>query len=111
MDSFGRPARQITCECERSQEPNTSQALLLISNEALNKKVGADGGIVDRLIKEGKTDGEIFDTLYWTAFGRAPRTAERITGLGAIRRAYTPSLPSVSTDSATPRRKTFEDLL
>ncbi len=106
MDSFGRPARQITCECERSQEPNTSQALLLISNEALNKKVSADGGIVDRLIKDGKADSEVFDTLYWTALGRAPKSAERITGLGAIRRAC-----SASSESATARRKAFEDLI
>jgi hypothetical protein len=111
MDSFGRPARQITCECERSQEPNTSQALLLISNEALNKKVSADGGIVDRLIKVGKSDSEILDTLYWNALGRAPKTAERLVALGAVRRAYVQIGPTpIATDFA-PRRRAFEDLL
>ena len=111
MDSFGRPARQITCECERVQEPNTSQALMLISNEALNTKVGANGGTIDQLIKAGKTDGEIFDALYWTALGRPPKQAERITGLGAIRRAHTSILATERSFPSEDRRRAFEDLL
>ena len=111
MDSFGRPARQITCECERSQEPNTSQALLLISNDALNRKVSAESGTVATLMKEGKPDSEILDFLYWSVFGRAPKTAERAVSLGAIRRAYVSVGDRPSADSALLRRKAFEDLL
>src|SRR5262249_8836552 len=29
MDVFGRPARQVTCECERTAQPNIAQALHL----------------------------------------------------------------------------------
>src|SRR5262249_49509125 len=84
MDSFGRPARQITCECERSQEPSMAQALVFINSELLNKKVTADGGLADRLLKEKKVDTEVLDTLYWTALGRAPYPKEKAASLIAL---------------------------
>jgi cell division septation protein DedD len=84
MDSFGRPARQITCDCERSQEPSMTQALLFINGDLINRKVTADGGLVDRLIAAGKTDPQILDTLYWTALGRAPSPTEREESLSAV---------------------------
>lgn len=102
MDILGRPPRVITCECERSQEPNMAQALLFINGDLINKKVTADGGTVDALVKSGKSDGAILDELYWIAVSRAPRPAERTSDLGALRRllATTPS-PAVKTTTVT----------
>lgn len=129
MDSFGRPARQITCECERSQEPNMTQALLFINDVTINRKVTADGGLVDRLVKAGKSDSDILDTLYWTTLGRAPSTTERNADLASIHRALNqPAIPastpvkpasSAPAGSTTPkvdpasavRRHAFEDML
>jgi hypothetical protein len=102
MDVLGRPPRVITCECERSQEPNMAQALLFINGELVNRKVSADGGLVDRLLKSGKTDAEILDELYWSAFGRAPRAAERASDLKAIRRALA-SVPAAVVTASQPR--------
>ncbi|HLJ56650.1 MAG TPA: DUF1549 and DUF1553 domain-containing protein [Chthonomonadaceae bacterium] len=100
MDVLGRPPRVITCECERSQEPNMAQALLFINGELINRKVSADNGTVDRLIKAGKGDAEILDTLYWTALGRAPRALEKQTDLAAIRKvcaaAEAPAAPPLA---------------
>ena len=98
MDILGRPARVITCECERSQEPNMAQALLFINGDVLNRKVTADGGIVDRLVKAGRSDSEILDQLYWAACGRAPRPEERRSNLDTLHRA----LASASAASAAP---------
>src|SRR5581483_5470276 len=39
MDVFGRPPRQITCECERTAQPNIAQALHLLNGDFLNKKI------------------------------------------------------------------------
>ena len=86
MDILGRPPRVITCECERSQEPNMAQALLFINGELINRKVSADGGLVDRLMKTGKSDADVLDELYWSALGRAPRAPERASSLASIRR-------------------------
>lgn len=87
MDSFGRPPRQITCECERSQEPSMAQALIFINGDLINRKVTAEGGLVDRLIRSDRTDSELLEQLYWTTLGRAPRQAERSAGLAIIRKA------------------------
>src|SRR5258706_13103695 len=81
MDVLGRPPRVITCECERSQEPNMAQALLFINGELINRKVSDNGGLVNKLIASGKPDGEILDELYWAALGRAPRASGRAPSL------------------------------
>ena len=103
-----------------------AQALLFINGELINRKVSADGGLVDRLIKSKKTDGEVLDELYWSALGRPPRTAERVSSLAAIHRAIS-GASSVSTvkptaggvavptvdarqQAATARRRVFEDM-
>ncbi len=113
LDSFGRPARQITCECERSQEPSMSQALVFINGDTLNKKVVADGGLVQTLIQSKKTDSELLDTLYWTALGRSPANMERTANLAALSAAQAPPIgQSVKTASKpSTRRAAFEDLL
>jgi hypothetical protein len=123
MDILGRPARVITCECERSQEPNMAQALLFINGDLINHKVTADGGIVDTLVKAGKADGDILDELYWSTLGRPPHPSERDSDLAALRKAIVPT-PTITPASAPPtpkadpkaqkdlaRRKFFEDML
>ncbi len=113
LDSFGRPARQITCECERSQEPSMSQALVFINGDTLNKKVAADGGLVEKLIKSGKSDGDLLDSLYWTVLGRAPQPKERIANLSALSASQTVPIGQSAKTAAKPstRRAAFEDLL
>lgn len=127
MDVLGRPARVITCECERSQEPNMAQALLFINGDLLNRKVTADGGLVDRLVKAGKSDPEILDQLYWATCGRAPRSAERSSDLNALHKALeaapAATTPPVKQNEPSPdpkalqaqhdaaRRRAFEDML
>jgi hypothetical protein len=99
MDVLGRPPRVITCECERSQEPNMAQALLFINGELINRKVSATGGLVDKLIGSGKQDGEILDELYWAALGRDPRASERTASLAAIRKATLESVKPTPVNS------------
>jgi hypothetical protein len=128
MDVLGRPARVITCECERSQEPNMAQALLFINGDLLNRKVTADDGLVDRLVKAGKSDPEILDQLYWSTCGRAPRPEERSANLNALHQALA-APPAAVTPAPLPnapatadpkvqkaqheaaRRRAFEDML
>lgn len=102
-----------------------AQALLFINGDLINKKVSADGGLVDRLVKAGKSDDEILDSLYWTAFGRPPRPQERASDLAAIQRAnpsatpapvQSPTTASIDNrkskvENPSPRRKAFEDML
>jgi hypothetical protein len=120
MDTFGRPARQITCECERSQEPSMAQALTFINSDLINKKVTSDGGLADRLVKSGKSDNEIVDDLYWTALGRPPRVSEKLADLESLNKAEIAPEPTgpmtwlaslARPDKQALRRRAFEDLL
>ena len=41
LATFGRPAREKTCECERTAEPNMTQVLHIANGDTINKKLGA----------------------------------------------------------------------
>ncbi len=41
MQTFGRPDRLITCDCERSDEPSMTQVLHLYNGDTLNQKLAA----------------------------------------------------------------------
>ncbi len=90
LDVFGRPPRQITCDCERAQEPNMAQALHLINGAGVNQKISAQGGLVDKLIKAGKKDNEAVEEMYLTCFGRFPTKQEMEAALAAIDEAVNP---------------------
>jgi hypothetical protein len=91
LDVFGRPPRQITCDCERAQEPNMAQALHLINGEGVNRKISADNGRVARLIREEKSDRQIIEDLYLSCFGRFPSAEEMQTHLELVRDAMDPA--------------------
>jgi hypothetical protein len=127
LDVFGRPPRQITCDCERAQEPNMAQALHLINGAGVNQKIASDNGLVANLIKAGKTDAEIVEELYLTCFGRMPMKQELEASLQTIQEAMNPKPAEVKPadaakaeakpaeapkfDPAVARRQVLEDLL
>lgn len=76
LDTFGRPARQITCECERTAQPNIAQALHLLNGDFLTKKIEAPGGRIDLLFKTKAPPEQIIDELYLVTLGRKPRPDE-----------------------------------
>jgi hypothetical protein len=76
LDTFGRPARQITCECERTTQPNIAQALHLLNGEFLNKKVGDPKGRLDVLLKAKKDMPAMVAELYLVTLSRPPLPEE-----------------------------------
>jgi hypothetical protein len=76
LDVFGRPARQITCECERVSQPNIAQALHLLNGDALNKKIASPTGRIDTLLKAKKTNAQIVEDLYLATLSRTPNQDE-----------------------------------
>jgi hypothetical protein len=76
LDLFGRPPRDIACECERSTETSMPQALYLINSEHLENKV-SQGERIKRLLSQGKSDNEILEELYLAALSRFPTPTER----------------------------------
>lgn len=75
LTTFGRATRETPCSCEVKMEPNLSQALHLLNGDAVNAKV-LNGGLVKKLLKEGKQPSDIIEELYLRALGRPPTDAE-----------------------------------
>jgi len=76
LDTFGRPPRTTSCECERAMEPSLSQSLQLLNGELVNRKVAAPGGTIDRLLASVRSDAQLVDALYYAALSRRPRPSE-----------------------------------
>jgi hypothetical protein len=76
LDTFGRPARQITCECERTVQPNIAQALHLLNGEFLNKKLAAPKGRLETMLAAKKDPAAIVEALYLVTLSRPPRPEE-----------------------------------
>ena len=76
LDVFGRPARQITCECERTSQPNIAQALHLLNSDFLNKKIELPSGRVATLLRQKKTPAQIVEELYLVTLCRRPTVPE-----------------------------------
>ena len=97
LKTFGRPARELACECERESESNLSQALQLIGGATVNGKLRDDAGRMATLAKSGKSPEQITRELYLVALSREPNASE----LAAATKHLT---------SAKDKRQAIEDL-
>jgi len=77
LNSFGRPNRVQTCECERTNEPSMAQALHIANGDTLNEKLAARDNRVDHLLASGKSDAALTDEIYLLALSRRPTEPER----------------------------------
>lgn len=77
LQIFGRPKRQQTCACERTNESSLTQALFLLNDEDLLKRVNAPEGRLLQLLKEQKDNAKVVEELYLTCLSRYPTAEER----------------------------------
>ncbi len=97
LKTFGRPARELACECERESDSNLSQALQLIGGATVNGKLRADSGRMARLAASDQPPEAITEELYLVALARRPAPEELSAAVGHF--------------EATPdRRQAVEDL-
>ncbi len=97
LKTFGRPARELACECERESESNLSQALQLIGGSTVNGKLRDEGGRMAQLAKSGKTPEQVTRELYLAAPLRDPAPSEMDAAVKHL-------------SSAKDRRQAIEDL-
>jgi hypothetical protein len=76
MDVFGRPSRQIVCECERSTKPNIAQALHTLNGDFLNRKIADPQGRVQKLVLAKATLSQATSELFAVTLARSPRPEE-----------------------------------
>jgi hypothetical protein len=72
---FGRPARTLTCDCERSQEPAVPQTLFLMSDPTLLAKL--EKGRLQSLLDAQKPDETIIEELFLAVLSRFPDANEK----------------------------------
>ncbi|MBI4585306.1 MAG: DUF1549 domain-containing protein [Planctomycetes bacterium] len=76
LKTFGKPKREITCECERVGLPNMAQALHLMNGDFIQSRLISSSGRVARLLKENKSDEEIIREFYLATVCRLPAENE-----------------------------------
>lgn len=77
LSTFGRNQREITCECERSNQPSLVQSLHLSNGKTINDKLAAKEGRVTALLAEGRPLPELIDQVYLLCVSRPPSDSER----------------------------------
>ncbi|MFI5461087.1 MAG: DUF1553 domain-containing protein [Isosphaerales bacterium] len=108
LESFGRPARLVTCSCERSAEPSMAQALHLTNGITINEKLRSDQSVASRSIARNQADRAIVERLFLTALCRRPTSSE----LDRMLKALHDSVAGLSDPKAAvaARRQAVEDL-
>jgi Protein of unknown function (DUF1553)/Protein of unknown function (DUF1549) len=76
LDTFGRPARQVVCECERTTKPNIAQAMHLMNGDFLNKKIADANGRIETLLKAKAKPDAAIEELYLATLSRTPTKEE-----------------------------------
>jgi hypothetical protein len=97
LKTFGQPARELACECEREGDSNLAQALQLINGPTVNEKLRNPGNRIGRLLGKKASDLEVLDDLY----------------LSTLSRPATPTDVKVALEhvaKATDKRKAWEDV-
>jgi hypothetical protein len=98
LKTFGQPARELACECERESDGNLAQALQLINGPTVNEKVRNPNNRLGKLLAAKASDTEILTDLYYAALARPPFDDEQTVALGHVAKA-------------ADKRKAWEDVL
>ncbi|MBC8354244.1 MAG: DUF1553 domain-containing protein [Planctomycetes bacterium] len=76
LTTFGRNDRQITCECERSDEPSMIQVLHISNGDTLNGKLQSKEGRVEKILNSGLPNYSIIEQTYLLSVARHPTDGE-----------------------------------
>ncbi len=75
LEVFGKPARLLTSECERSCEPTMSQVFQLINGHTINEMINS-GSVIKDLTSRKISNQDRIRELFWRALSREPSSAE-----------------------------------
>ncbi len=76
LKTFGQPAREKTCECERTAEPNITQVLHLANGDTINKKLEAKKNRIGEWLEKKTPNEKIIQEVYLSALSRLPAQSE-----------------------------------
>jgi hypothetical protein len=75
LTTFGRAPRDTVCACEAKTEPTLSQALHMLNGSTTQGKI-QQGGVIQKLLAEGKTPQQAIESIYIRALCRKPTPEE-----------------------------------
>lgn len=81
---FGKPGRQLSCECERTDETTLAQTFEMCSGDLIDQLLRDKNGRIAKSLKGDESDQELVDILYWSALCRAPSPEESTTARAHI---------------------------
>jgi hypothetical protein len=87
LSTFGRHTREITCECERTDEPSMVQVLHMSNGETLNPKLQQINNQIGQWLSEGLENQQIIHQLFLQALSRSP-TADEVARLNSLLQEY-----------------------
>jgi len=76
LETFGRNDREITCECERSNQPSLVQVLHLSNGSTLNDKLAAKNGYLTQLLATEPANETILEDAWLRTLSRFPTEEE-----------------------------------
>ena len=87
LETFGRPERLKTCECERTAEPSMSQVLHIANGDTLNQKLAAKENVLSKLVTKEIPDAKLIDEAFLACLARHPTAEEARKLLESLRSA------------------------
>ncbi|HTI50487.1 MAG TPA: DUF1553 domain-containing protein, partial [Planctomycetaceae bacterium] len=82
LDMFGRPPREIPCECERAADVSLAQTLNLINGPTVSEAIIHPQGLIARLMAAKTDDRTLIEDIYLSVLGRTPTEDELQKSLG-----------------------------
>jgi hypothetical protein len=86
LKTFGRPERNITCECERTADPSMTQILDISNGDTINTKLESPTCCITHFLDAKASPAQIIDHAYLRAFSRFPSEQEKAKLLAVLDR-------------------------
>lgn len=80
LDMFGRPPREIPCECERAAEVSLAQTLNLVNGPTISEAIAHPKGLIARTIAAKADDKTLIEQIYIGVLNRHPTAEEQEKG-------------------------------
>jgi hypothetical protein len=87
LKTFGQPARELACECEREGDSNLAQALQLINGPSVNDRLRNPNNRIGKLLGKKMADRDVLNELFLVSLSRQPNEAESKAMLDHVTKA------------------------
>ncbi|MAS93802.1 MAG: hypothetical protein CMO55_11475 [Verrucomicrobiales bacterium] len=85
LANLGRPARESSCECERSDELQMSAVMAFLSGPAIADAIGSKDSNLPALVAAEPDDKKLIEEIYYRVLARAPSEAETSAALASMK--------------------------